>query len=193
MQFNYIEENLLKIIENPESVMYIKAFDTGKNRALFAVVKEGEGSYRKIQITKGQSRLNFPVNPIDIFNNDFGSYLENFIIFDKLIAFNKSHFEGLKTKPLNNKTYFNLGVFAIFDDGTATHIINDNDKKFEENGGTLGYRKLLDKKDISFSSSRDTYEIIEFYSGDDDTFIIPSLKQNNNKQKVYTRDNYKKV
>ena len=39
MQFNYIEENLLKIIENPESVMFIKAFDSGKNRALFAVVK----------------------------------------------------------------------------------------------------------------------------------------------------------
>ena len=64
MKFEYIQENLLYIMENQDAVMYIKAYDIGKQRALFAVVKAEDGVYKKVQITKGQSKLNFPVEPM---------------------------------------------------------------------------------------------------------------------------------
>jgi len=36
----YIEDNLNKIIENPDSVMYLRPYDIGNKLALCAIVKE---------------------------------------------------------------------------------------------------------------------------------------------------------
>ena len=38
VQFKYIEENLKKVIENTNSIMYIKPYEINKQKALFAVV-----------------------------------------------------------------------------------------------------------------------------------------------------------
>ena len=192
MKFEYIQENLLYIMENPEAVMYIKAYDIGKQRALFAVVKAEDGVYKKVQITKGQSKLNFPVEPMFLFSQGPGFFfLENFYVYDNLYAFNKDYFEGFKSKDLDNRTYFNLGVYAVFNDGTATHIINDNNTTFNLKGGVKQYIRLLDTNNVSFTQTHDKYEIIERYQEDDDTFVIPKLR--NKKDKVYRKVGYTQV
>lgn len=61
MALNYIKENLDLVIQNLDSVLYLKPYDVEGKRALFAVVKEKKGLYKKIQITKEQTRLTFPL------------------------------------------------------------------------------------------------------------------------------------
>ena len=48
----YIDENLKKVMENIDKVLYVEPFEVGNKAALFAVVNEKPGIYRKIQITK---------------------------------------------------------------------------------------------------------------------------------------------
>ena len=36
----YIDENLNRIIQNPDSVMYLRPYKIGNKRALFAIVKK---------------------------------------------------------------------------------------------------------------------------------------------------------
>ena len=52
VQLEYIDENLSEIMQNPDSVLYLRPYDVGNKRALFAMVKEEQGVYRKVQITK---------------------------------------------------------------------------------------------------------------------------------------------
>lgn len=194
MDFEYIHENLDKIIENPDSIMYIKPYNIGTKKALFAVMKEDEGVYRKIQLTKPQGKLHFPIKPIYLFSRGPGYfYLKNFTILDNYIAFNMDYLEGFKCKFLENNKYFNLGIFAIFNDGTATFIYEDNDRKFQHKGGFGRIAKLL-KPPVPFNEKDNMYEIIESYkNGDNDTFIIPSLQKTNGKVKSLIRTNSKQV
>ena len=83
MQLEYIDENLQEIMSNPDSVMYLRQYDIGRKRALFAIVKEKQGIYKKVQITKEQSKSNFPFEPIYWFYKGPGYlYLKNFIVFN---------------------------------------------------------------------------------------------------------------
>lgn len=47
MLLNYIDENIEKIINNPESILYFRAYYVLKERTLFAVIKEDVGIYKK--------------------------------------------------------------------------------------------------------------------------------------------------
>ena len=67
VQLEYIDENLSEIMQNPDSVLYLRPYDVGNKRALFAMVKEEQGVYRKVQITKEQSKMSFPFEPICCF------------------------------------------------------------------------------------------------------------------------------
>lgn len=182
MKLKYINENLTKVIENPESVMYIKPYVVGDNKALFAVIKEDEGIYKKIQLTKFQSIYSFPIEPFYYFLPAY-YFLKDFTIYDNLAAFNINFFDGFKSKLLTNNTYNNLGIFATFNDGSATFISEDNDTTFQYKGGIKKYENLLEPR-VPINQTHDTYEIIESYGNDEnDTFVIPCLKNKEKKEK----------
>lgn len=192
MRFEYIDDNLLSIMNNPDNVMYIKPYNMGKKFALFAMVKEDDGVYRKVQLTLPQTKFNFPKDPILIFSQGLGRfYLKNFFMFDNSVAFNKKYFVGFKCKTVSERFYFNLGIFAIFNDGTATLVVCDNERKFRFHGGYKKYDDFLSEHGKEFKLTNVPHEIIESYREDEDTFVIPNLQQN--KQKVYKKDNYKQI
>ncbi len=181
MPLVYIDENLNKIIQNPDSVLYLRPYDIGCKRALFAVIKEDQGVYKKVQLTKEQSKMSFPWEPIYWFNNGPGRFfLKDFISFYNELALNTTNLDGFKTKILENKIY-NVGIFAIFNDGSATFIIRERAKKFDKQGGIQSYIDLL-KQHKEYNPQCDTYEIIEFHSVNDDTFIIPELQKETEEQ-----------
>jgi len=175
MQLQYIEENLNRIIQNPDSVMYLKPYDIGRKRALFAIVKEEEGVYKKVQITKEQSKGNFPFEPIYWFYQGPGYfYLKDFIVFDNWLALNVTNLEGFKYKTLEESKIFKVGVFATFNDGSATFVKRQTPKEFEKKGGIEAYIDLL-KQHKEYEPKYETYKYIEGYSCNDDTFVIPEL------------------
>ena len=175
MQLQYIEENLNRIVQNPESVMYLRPYDIGRKRALFAIVKEGQGVYKKVQITKEQSKGNFPFEPIYWFYQGPGYfYLKDFIVFDNWLALNITNLEGFKHKTLDDSKIFKIGIFATFNDGSATFVKRQTTKEFEKKGGIQAYIDLL-KQHKEYEPKYDTYKYIEGYSHNDDTFVIPEL------------------
>lgn len=176
MQLVYIDENLNKIMQNPDSILYLRPYDIGHKKALFAIVREDQGVYKKVQITKEQSKMEFPFEPIYWFYNGPGYFLlKDFISFHNVLALNTANLDGFKTKILENKIY-NVGVFATFNDGSATFVICEKAKKFEKQGGIASYIDLL-KQHKDYDPQHDTYEIIEYHSVSDDTFIIPELQE----------------
>lgn len=176
MQFAYIDENLNRIMKKPDSVLCIRPCDIGKRQALFAIVKEEQGVYKKVQITKEQSNLTFPDEPIYWFYNGPGyCYLKDFIVFDNWLALNMTNLDGFKEKALENKTY-NVGIFATFNDGSATFVKRETAKKFESHYGIEPLIDLL-KQYKEYNPKYDTYEIIERHRVSDDTFIIPELQE----------------
>lgn len=177
MQLVYIDDNLNRILQNPESVLYLRPYDVGNKRALFAMVKEEEGVYRKVQITKEESKLTFPFEPLYWFYHGPGYFfLRDFICINNSLALNATKLDGFKTKELDEKKVFNVGVFATFDDGSATFVIRERKKKFEKQGGIQSYIDLL-RQHKEYEPKHDTYELIEHYGTDDDgTFVIPKLQ-----------------
>lgn len=176
MYLQYIDENLNKIIQNPDSVLYLKPYNVGNKRALFAIVKEEQGVYQKVQITKEQSKMNFPWEPIYWFYKGPGYfYLKDFIVLDSnWLALNTTNLDGFKYKVLeDNKKQ--VGVFATFSDGSATFIRRENAKKFEKQNGIKTYIDLL-KQYKEYEPHYDNYEIIEYYINSEDTFTIPKLQ-----------------
>ena len=177
MQLAYIDENLKKIIENPNSVMYLRPYEVGNKRALFAIVKEEQGVYKKVQITKEQSKGNFPFEPIHWFYQGPGYfYLNDFIVFDNWLALNKTNLDGFKHKILEESKIFKVGVFATFNDGSATFVRRQTKKEFEKKGGIQAYNILL-KQYKDSETKYDNYKCIEAYSFNEDTFIIPELQE----------------
>ena len=176
MQLEYIDENLQEIMANPDSVMYLRQYDIGRKRALFAIVKEKQGIYKKVQITKEQSKSNFPFEPIYWFYKGPGYlYLKNFIVFDNWLALNITNLEGFKHTTLEESKIFKVGVYATFNDGSATFIKRQTTKEFEKKGGIQAYIDLL-KQHKEYDPKYDTYRNIEaYYSHNDDTIVIPEL------------------
>ncbi len=184
-EFNYIEENIEKINQNPDSVFIIKPGFVGKKKALFALIKEDAGVYKNIQLTKEQSDWIFPAVPIKYFHNGPGYYLlNNYIIFDNYEAVNITNLEGFKIAPYKGKI-FNTGLYATFNDGSATFLIRDTAKSFEKNGGLEPYIKLLEQYK-EYNPQYETYEVIEKHYIGDKTYIIPKL-QEKNKEEVKTK------
>ena len=172
----YIDENLNKIIENPDSVMYIRPYDIKNKRALFAIVKEEDGVYKKVQISKEQHKMNFPIEPIYWFYKGPGYfYLKNFIVVENWLALNINNLEGFKYKNLEDSKFFKIGIFATFNDGSATSITRKTQKEFQKKGGIEAYIDLL-KQYKEYNPQYDIYHIIEAYSIDNHTFEIPELK-----------------
>ena len=182
MQLEYINENLNKLIENINNLLYLKPYDIGNKRALFAIIKEEAGIYKKIQITKEQSKLTFPWEPLTSFFKGPGSpYLNNFIILNQNnLALNTINLDGFIYKTLENKI-FNIGILATFNDGSATFVMRENSLKFDKQGGIQAYIKLL-KNYKEYEPKYDTYEIIEHYGINNDTFIIPKLQKEDQPQ-----------
>ena len=191
MTLEYIEENLNKIIQNPDNILYIRPYDIGHKRALFAIVKEEQGVYKKVQLTKEQSIMSFPWEPIYQFYNGQGHLLlKNFISFHNIIALNTTNLDGFMAKTIENKIY-NVGIFATFNDGSATFVTREEAKKFEQQGGIQSYIDLL-KQYKEYDPKYDTYQFIKFNRVDGDIFIIPELQKNgeeHSRVRKLTQDN----
>ena len=177
IQLEYIDENLNRIMQNPDSVLYLRPYNIGNKRALFAMVREEQGIYRKVQITKEQSKMTFPFEPIYWLHNGPGYfYLNNFIILNSNnLALNTTNLDDFKTKPLGEDKILNIGVFATFSDGSATFVRRERAKKFEKKGGIQPYIDLL-KKYKEYEPKHDTYKYIESVGEVDGLFVIPELQ-----------------
>lgn len=178
MQLKYIDENLNRIIQNPDSVLYLRPYDVGNKRALFAMVKEEQGVYRKVQITKEQSKMNFPFEPIYWFYKGPGYfYLKDFIVLNSNnLALNTTNLDGFESKSLGESKILNVGVFATFSDGSSTFVWRERAKKFERQGGIQPYIDLL-KKYKEYEPKHDTYKFIESYNEVDGVFVIPEFQE----------------
>lgn len=178
IQLEYIDENLNRIIQNPDSVLYLRPYDVGNKRALFAMVKENQGVYRKVQITKEQSKMTFPWEPIYWFYNGPGHFfLKDFVVLNQNgLAINTVYLDGFKSKKLDGSKVFNVGIFATFDDGSATFVIREKEKTFDKRGGIQPYIDLL-KKYKEYEPKYDTYKYIESVGEVDGLFIIPELQK----------------
>lgn len=179
IQLEYIDENLNRIIQNPDSVLYLNSYNVGNKRALFAMVKEEQGVYRKVQITKEQSIMTFPFEPIYWFYNGPGYILlKNFIVLNENnLAINTVYLDGFKSKKLDEPKVFNVGIFATFDDGSATFVRREKEKTFEKRGGIQPYIDLL-KKYKEYEPKYDTYKYIESVGEVDGLFVISELQEN---------------
>lgn len=184
----YIDENLMMILQNPDKVLYLKPFSKGAKIALFAVIREESGVYRKVQITKEQSKLSFPVEPLYWFFNGPGYiFLNDFLVFNNYTAVNITNLDGFMYKKAEGKRlYFNSLIFATFNDGLAAFVTREREKSFKKNGGIKYYLDLLEQYKKSEPQGADTYEIIERYiKEDNDIIVIPSLlKEPSEKQKI---------
>lgn len=177
MQFEYIDSNLNIIMQNPDMVMYLRADDIGNKRALFAIVREEQGVYRKVQITREESKMTFPSESLYWFFNGPGYFfLKNFICFNNRLAVNIANLDGFKAKDLDTNKIFNVGIFATFSDGSATFVVRERKKRFEKQGGTQPYIDLL-RQYKEYQPKHDTYALIESYRTDSDTFVIPKLQE----------------
>lgn len=194
MQFEYIDENLNKVIENIDNVLSFKPYNVGNKRALFAIIKEDEGIYKKVQITKEQSKMSFPFEPLYWFYKGPGYLcLKKFMSLNNWMALNTTHLDGFKHKILDDHKIYKVGIFATFDDGSATFVIRESIKKFQKQEGVKPYIDLL-KQYKKYSPQHNNYKIIDYHKINDDTFIIPELQKENEEQtkvKKITKDNNK--
>lgn len=176
IHFRYIENNLERILNNPDDIMFIEPSRVGKKIALFAIIKEDDGVYKKLQITKEQSKFTFPFEPIYWFYNGPGyTILKNFISIHNWQALNPVHLEGFLDNKVENAKFFDTCVYATFNDGSATLVERKNSKALKKHGGIQSYMDLLgDNKNRELKY--DSYSIIENYDVVDDTIVIPELK-----------------
>ena len=188
MQLEYIDQNLNRIMQNSDSVLYLRPDNIGNKRALFAMIKVEKGVYEKLQITKEQSKMTFPFEPLYLFYRGPGYlFLKNYIIFNNFLALNSTNLDGFKVENLGEHKIFSVGIFATFIDGSSTFVIRERKNKFEKHGGIQPYINLM-RQYKEYEPKYDTYEEIECYCIGDNTFVIPKLQE-----KLKEQTNVKKI
>ena len=81
MWLHFIDKNIKEVRKNLKNVLYIRPYDIDSKHALFAVIKEEKGIYRRIQITEEMSKWNFPFETLNMFFEGPGhSFIKDFII-----------------------------------------------------------------------------------------------------------------
>ncbi len=174
--FNYISDNLEEILENPNRVLYLRRGDVGNKRALFAIIKQEDGVYKKLQITKEQGKGIFPTEPFYVFKQGPGyNFLDGFICIDNMIVLNMYHLENFVAEQLDEKKNPLIGIYAGFDDGSATLATAVKGKNFIKSNGIEAYRNIL-KELKGYDPKHDTYQVIESIIFDNDTLVIPELQ-----------------
>lgn len=169
--FEFKSDNIKEILNNLDNVLYIypdyrKQITYVEEWALFAIIKEEKGVYKKVQITTFMSSQNFKIT--DVFNRFIeeytSNYLKDFILLNgNATILNPAHFKGFD--------YYQSNIYALFNDGVATHIDH--------------YEEDMKPYLIRESNFIDSYEIIENYCyGIMDSCVIPKLKE---KEKTKTK------
>ena len=180
VQFKYIEENLKRVIENNSTVMFIKPYEINNQKALFAVVKESEGVYKRVQLTESLHKAFFPIEPLCyLVNGPLYFYLKNYIGFDNHMALNLDNLDGFSTEHLQGK-FFNTAIFGTFNDGSAAFIKRMSLRTFNKEGGIKAYNDLL-KICKDTDRKHEKYYLICF-SENSNTLVIPELQKNNVKK-----------
>ena len=172
--YEFKTDNIKEILNNLDNVLYItpdyrKQIEYVDEWALFAIIKEEKGVYKKVQITTFMSCQNFKIT--DVFNRFIEEYtsncLKDFILLKgNATLLNPAHFKGFNYSLLNEK---HTRIYALFNDGVATHIDH------YEN----------DMKPYLVKDSKDNYEIIEDYCfGIMEHCTIPKLKEKTKTKKL---------
>ena len=178
--FEYIDENLKEMIKNPDNILCLKADSVGDKIALFAIIKEEDGIYKKLQITKEQSKLTFPFEPILCFQQGPGYlYLKDFISFNNVVALNLVNMDGFKYGFLDD----DIHIYATFNDGSALFVRRKKQKDFIKQGGIESYIDLL-RKYKEYDPQHDKYYSLEYYMGESNYIIIPELQEKTEKTNI---------
>ena len=101
-------------------------------------------------------------------------YLEDFIVLDSWLALNTANLDGFRSYKINDSKIYNIGIYALFTDGSATFITRENEKKYNKNGHLDSYYDLL-KQYREPNTQRETYYCIDNYISDRNTIVIPEL------------------
>lgn len=181
MNLTYINENVKEVIQNMDKVLFLRKYKVGKNFALFAVVREDPGVYRRIQLSKPMSDWVYPYDALYYFFDGPGYFYDDKFMFfhDANWGFNAQKVEGFGYMNLENYKINNVGVYAKFFDGSATRIIRKTPRNFKKTGGVQPYINILKQyKECEENSVLiDPCKIISWDDKDDDTLVIPSLHE----------------
>lgn len=162
--YEFKSNNIKEILNNLGNVLYIypdyrKQIEYVEEWALFAIIKEEKGVYKKVQITTFMSSQIFKITDVySKFIEEYTSnYLKDFILLNgNATILNPAHFKGFN--------YYQLNIYALFNDGVATRIDH-----YEED-----MKPYLTKE----SNFIDNYEIIENHCyGIMERCVIPKLKE----------------
>lgn len=165
MWLYFIDKNIKEVRKNLKNVLYIRPYDIDSKRALFAVIKEEKGIYRRIQITEEMSKWNFPFETLNMFFEGPGhSFIKDFIILRQSnLAINKTNLEKFGYIKLNGYKIYNIGICALFKDGSATYVKRIKEKELE--------------KGTRLEPTQDNYEIIEYYEANNNIYEISKLQE----------------
>lgn len=160
--YEFKSDNIKEILNNLSNVLYIypdyrKQIEYVEEWALFAIIREEKGVYKKVQMTTFMSSQIFKITDVySKFIEEYTSnYLKDFILLNgNATVLNPAHFKGFN--------YYQSNIYALFNDGVVTRIDH-----YEED-----MKPYLTKE----SNFIDNYEIIENYCyGIMERCVIPKL------------------
>ncbi len=179
VNFKYYEENLKKVIENPNSVLFIKPYEIGNQKSLYAVVKEEDGVYRRLCLTEKMNKNFFPIEPLCYLKNGpLYFHLKNYIGFSNYIALNMDNLDSFCSEDLKGKI-FNTAIFGVFNDGSSVFIKRTTKHAFKREGGIQTYNDLLELyKEVKMHD--ESYSIC--FPENSNVAVIPELQNDKGKK-----------
>ena len=128
--FDFIDKNLEKI-KDYSKVLCVRPYKKKGMMALYAIVSKQVGEYELVQLTEGQSLMDFPAEPLSHFyiEKDCKFLFNNFINFSNYYAFNKKHFAGFGYASYLDRPY-SCTLYAKFKDGSASYMSTHKKERF---------------------------------------------------------------
>lgn len=183
------KENGMNKIKDPRNVLLIKPVGEGSKMWLRAIVKIGEGEYEAVDITKPQSVLSFPFEPMLSLQYYLGKYyLDNFIIDDNMHALNREYFTGFYSAGYDNDPK-RVAICAKFKDGSSS-IYCRQKKKYFDKKGIYKLRKFLKDNGLEpgYGSPTSSDNLIERFLDDKGVAVIPSLREGASNNNISKKD-----
>ena len=128
--FDFIDKNLEKI-KDPSKILCVRPYKKKGLMALYAIVCKQIGEYELLQLTEGQSLMDFPAEPLFHFyvEKEGKFLLNNFINFSNYYAFNKKLFAGFGFASYLDRPSSCI-LYAKFKDGSASYMSTHKKERF---------------------------------------------------------------
>jgi len=171
-------DDALNKIKNPKNVLLIRPVAERSKMWLRAIVKNGEGEYESVELSKPQWKMDFPFEPMLSLQFYLGKYyFDNFIIDDNFRALNKEQFVGFcSINYIGNPKL--VAICAEFKDGSAS-VYQNQKKKYFNKKGIYQLRKFLKSNGIEprYGEEAKVYDtLIDRFLDGDGKAVIPTLK-----------------